>query len=81
VELEFCPSKVRMIIDDNGRGFNAPERIGDLVSTGRLGLIGMHERARTLGGTLKIQSERGQGTVIILDVPVQPEPSNTDGST
>ncbi len=70
-----------MIIDDNGRGFNAPERIGDLVSTGRLGLIGMHERARTLGGTLTIQSERGQGTVIILDVPVQPEPNNTDGST
>jgi signal transduction histidine kinase len=81
VELEFFPSKVRMIIDDNGRGFNAPERIGDLVSTGRLGLIGMHERARTLGGTLTIQSERGHGTVIILDVPVQPEPDNTDGST
>jgi two-component system sensor histidine kinase DegS len=73
VQLEFCPGKVRMIVDDNGRGFNAPERMGDLVSSGRLGLVGMYERARTLGGTLTIQSELGRGTVVIVDVPVQSE--------
>jgi len=72
VQVEFCPDKVRMIISDDGCGFNAPERIGDLVSSNKLGLIGMYERARTLGGTLMIQSERGQGTAIIVDVPVQP---------
>jgi two-component system sensor histidine kinase DegS len=80
VQLEFHPGKVRMIVDDNGRGFKAPERMGDLVSSGRLGLIGMHERVRTLGGTLTIQSEPDRGTVVIVDVPVQPEPSDEGSS-
>ena len=77
VQVKFCPGKVRISIEDNGRGFNAPDRIGDLVSSGRLGLIGMYERARTLDGTLVIRSEVGHGTVVIVDVPVQPEAKNT----
>jgi two-component system sensor histidine kinase DegS len=77
VEVEFCPTRVRMSLEDNGRGFSAPHRIGDLVSAGRLGLIGMHERARLLGGTLAIQSEPGKGTVITVEVPVQPESKST----
>jgi two-component system sensor histidine kinase DegS len=74
VQMEFHPSRIRMVIKDNGRGFNAPDRIGDLVSTGRLGLIGMHERARLLGGTLQIESEVDVGTTVIVDVPAQSKP-------
>ena len=74
VQLAFCSDRVRMIVEDNGCGFDVPEKIEDLVSTGGLGLIGMHERARTLGGTLTIQSEPGQGTQLIVDVPVQSVP-------
>lgn len=77
VEVEFFPARVRMIVEDNGRGFSAPRRIGDLVSAGRLGLIGMHERARLLGGTLTLQSEPGKGAVVTVEVPVQPESKNT----
>ena len=80
VQLEFCSDKVRIIVDDNGRGFNVPERMDDLVSTGRLGLIGMHERARTLGGTLTIQSEPGRGTVVTVEVPVQPGADKAGGN-
>jgi two-component system sensor histidine kinase DegS len=76
VQVEFLLNRIRITIEDNGRGFNAPERIGDLVSVGRLGLIGMHERARLLGGTLQIESEAGMGTTIIVDVPMQPKPRN-----
>ena len=39
-----------------------PERTGNLASTGRLGIMGMSERARLLGGTLDIESELGKGT-------------------
>ena len=71
LELEFLPGRIRMRIEDDGRGFTAPERMSDLVASGRLGLVGMHERARTLGGTLKINSRPGRGTNIAVDVPIR----------
>ena len=76
LQVEFSPSRIRMTIKDNGCGFNAPERIGDLVSTGRLGLVGMHERAHLLGGTLQIESEADMGTAVIVDVQVQSKPKD-----
>ena len=72
MELEFLPGRIRMLIQDDGRGFTAPERMGDLVSSGRLGLVGMHERARTLGGTVTIDSKPGRGTKVSVDVPARP---------
>jgi two-component system sensor histidine kinase DegS len=74
IQMEFYPDGVRMTINDNGQGFEVPEKTGDLVATGKLGLIGMYERARLLHGTLVVQSEPGKGTKIIADVPIQPEP-------
>jgi signal transduction histidine kinase len=70
--VEFCEGRIRIAVDDNGRGFELPTRTGDLAATGKLGLIGMHERARLLGGTLLIQSEPGEGTTVIVDVPAPP---------
>lgn len=69
VSLEFEDGNVRMTISDNGKGFELPERIGDFTSTGRLGVLGMRERARLLGGTFEIQSEPGQGTKIVVELP------------
>ncbi len=69
VQVRFSPDSVRIRIKDDGHGFNAPARMDDLVSTGKLGLVGMYERARTLGGTLAVQSAPGEGTVVIVDVP------------
>jgi signal transduction histidine kinase len=78
VWLAFCEDRVRMVIDDNGCGFPVPERMDDLVSMGRLGLVGMHERAQTLGGTLTIHSAPGQGTTVTANIPVQPRSQSTD---
>jgi signal transduction histidine kinase len=47
-----------------------PGRTGDLATAGKLGLIGMHERAHLLGGTLTVRSEPGRGTTVTVDVPV-----------
>jgi len=70
IRVEFHPNSVRMTIQDDGRGFDAPDKFADLLASGKLGLIGMHERARILGGVLQIQSDDGQGTWVIADVPV-----------
>jgi signal transduction histidine kinase len=55
-------------IKDNGRGFppQAPR--------GGHGLENMTERARLLGGTLRIDSEPGRGTRVLLHLPSTPPP-------
>ncbi|OGO07592.1 MAG: hypothetical protein A2Y92_05555 [Chloroflexi bacterium RBG_13_57_8] len=63
--------RVVMTVADNGQGFKVPERVEDVVSAGRLGLMGMHERARLLNGTLRIRSTPGQGTELAVSLPWQ----------
>ena len=60
-----------MVIDDNGRGFEYPLPADRQKKGGRLGLIGMEERAQLLGGTLNIQSRRGRGTVVTVIMPLE----------
>jgi signal transduction histidine kinase len=36
---------------------------------GRLGLIGIRERAETLGGTLSVESSEGTGTTVLVEAP------------
>jgi Signal transduction histidine kinase len=57
---------LRIEVEDDGIGLN-PEAIGS--RSGRYGLIGMRERVRLLGGTLRIDSEPNQGTTITVEVP------------
>ncbi len=71
-QIRFRPNSVWVMVQDDGVGFDAPAQMDDLVSTGKLGLIGMHERARMLGGTLVVRSDPDEGTVIVVEVPTQP---------
>jgi PAS domain S-box-containing protein len=61
--------RIKMTVTDNGHGFELPSAFGDLAATGKLGLLGMHERARLLDGTVTIRSEPGKGTVVVVDLP------------
>jgi len=58
-------------VKDNGRGFDPQKIIKENIADRGLGLTAMDERARMLGGSLKIWSQEGQGTKIALIVPVQ----------
>jgi signal transduction histidine kinase len=71
VTVDFGETRVRITISDNGEGFRLSEGPGHLVQMGKLGLIGMRERAQLLGGTLAIDSEPGRGTMVVVDVPTQ----------
>jgi signal transduction histidine kinase len=70
VTAEFCDKKVVVTIKDNGKGFSVPGTVGDLTRDGKLGLTGMHERARLVGGSVTLHSELGKGTTIVVEVPV-----------
>jgi len=70
ITIEFGNHRIILTVKDNGKGFKVPERIEDLAGLGRLGLAGMHERARLIGGTLGLKSEPGQGTIVTVAVPI-----------
>ncbi len=70
LKLEFSDDNLTLTVSDNGRGFEVPKMIGDLAGIGKLGLAGMQERARLIGGSLEIESERGKGTVVTVKVPI-----------
>lgn len=53
-----------LVIQDDGIGFDMKSNI----STGHFGLVGMRERAKLSGGQLKIESEKGKGTKVVLTI-------------
>ncbi len=69
MSLDFSADALTLVINDNGQGFNIPARTSDLALSGKLGIIGMRERARLVGGTLIVQSEKGTGTTVTLRIP------------
>ena len=69
VVLERRGDEVVLVIDDDGSGF---ERTSDGHDHARgIGLLGMHERALLAGGTLEVKSAPGDGTTVIVRVPVE----------
>ena len=70
MSIDIDDAALTLIISDDGSGFSPPQRASDLVQSGKLGIVGMRERARLVGGTLIVQSEPGKGTTVTLRVPV-----------
>ncbi len=70
VVVEFDTNETKITIRDNGRGFEVPDMVGDLLKDGRMGLAGMQERIQLLNGSLRIESQRGMGTTIVARVPL-----------
>jgi two-component system NarL family sensor kinase len=66
VFIERRGERVRMRIVDDGVGFDVAGRLA-----GRFGILGMNERARLLGGRLRIASAPGHGTTAEVDVPIR----------
>jgi signal transduction histidine kinase len=63
VELKRDPESVRVSVRDDGAGFDTRFVRG-------LGLLGMEERVRRLGGRFAIESQPGRGTAIMAELPV-----------
>lgn len=59
---------LRCSVIDNGKGFIAVDEV-DKSSCG-LGLLGIHERVKSLGGRSEINSRSGYGTSLRIEVPI-----------
>lgn len=90
IELRYRPDDLRLVVWDDGHGFDVSETIGRAVGGASrssaeapgagLGLLGMRERATLIGATLDIESAPGAGARIILEAPASaplPPPSAT----
>jgi len=70
VVIEFRENGMTVTVSDDGIGFQLPEQLGALPHIGKLGLAGMQERARLLGGSLRLKSELGTGTTVFVEIPI-----------
>lgn len=68
VRVRFARKRIKVIIFDNGRGFEPPKELSDFASQGKLGLLSMNERVRLFGGTLSIKSRLGKGTEVNIEL-------------
>jgi PAS domain S-box-containing protein len=70
VLLERHPTQVVLLVEDDGQGFNVDSALNAPLPERRLGLVGMHERVSLMNGTLKVESNNGQGTIVVARIPI-----------
>jgi signal transduction histidine kinase len=58
-----------MEISDDGRGFDPGAVVPDAEGQSGIGVVGMRERLRLLGGRLELESARGGPTVVRAILP------------
>jgi two-component system nitrate/nitrite sensor histidine kinase NarX len=75
VAAEVDDGRLTLRVSDNGRGFRPEDTTGD-----GLGLQGMRERARLMGGELRIMSEPSGGTEVSLALPLADGASGAGGA-
>lgn len=70
IRLECDADKCVLRVEDDGKGFDVSE-ITSIDERGRgAGMFGMKERVTMVGGTCSCQSQPGQGTRVIAQVPI-----------
>ena len=67
VLLERLDGQAMLIVEDNGKGYDADEVIKDGKG---MGVVNMKERAELVGGSLEVESQPGAGTTVFVRVPV-----------
>jgi signal transduction histidine kinase len=63
VSVQYMGDSLVLTVKDDGSGYDSEKTTG-------LGLLGMEERVKQLGGRLEIQSQPGQGTLLRATLPI-----------
>jgi signal transduction histidine kinase len=72
IELAMTEANFRLTIRDDGKGFDVAEGARHASTRHSMGLLGMRERVRLLGGEFRITSEPGAGTLVAVSLPNRP---------
>jgi Signal transduction histidine kinase len=73
VRITHDESRITVTVADDGVGFDVVRVLGQTGATESVGLLGMQERTRLLGGRLEIESRDGGGTLVRVEVPLTDE--------
>jgi signal transduction histidine kinase len=68
VRLSFDDGTVRLVVADDGRGWSVPSNVSTLARAGKLGVLGMRERAELVGGRLELASVQGAGSRVTVTI-------------
>jgi signal transduction histidine kinase len=81
VTIDYQATTVALTVEDDGKGFVRDEVAGPLRDGGArgLGLLGIEERARLLGGEVVIESAPGEGTTVHVTLPAQSAVQEVEG--
>jgi signal transduction histidine kinase len=74
IQLLLSEDQVRLSVVDDGQGFAVPSSWLDFASGGRYGLLTMQERVDALQGRMVVQSTIGNGTRVVVQVPLAQPP-------
>lgn len=77
IDLSDAENVLTLEVKDNGKGISPTE----LTKPTAFGIRGLQERAKTVGGWLDVSTHSALGTSIILSVPLQSAPCNTQQGT
>lgn len=79
VRVVHTSGQVQIVVEDKGKGI-PPEKQSQLASSGTpgVGVRGMRERLRQLGGDMDIHSESGKGTRVTVRLPISSPVASPD---
>jgi signal transduction histidine kinase len=66
VELRRISDRIQLKVHDSGAGFDLEEA----RKNRGLGLVSMQERVQLVSGSISVESKRGEGTTILVNVPI-----------
>ncbi|TMG36407.1 MAG: sensor histidine kinase [Chloroflexi bacterium] len=70
VTMNLQPTRVTVVVKDDGQGFDVARTEANLHKNKNLGLLSMRERAELEKGALEIRSQPGRGTEVKVEIPL-----------
>ncbi len=66
IYLTQYADRINLMVEDNGKGFDTHQ----IVNKSGMGLVGIEKRIQNLSGDLEIESIKGKGTTVIINIPI-----------